>query len=55
MSTADENSDDIMVNYLGQGYFHQDFRYEAASPEALVERFAAEDWTEYIKILIDEL
>src|ERR1700712_2005200 len=47
--------DEIMLNYLGRGYFHQDFDLVAESPIAVVRKFAYEEDTDYIQIMADEL
>ena len=47
--------DEIMLNYLGRGYFHQDFDLVAESPVAVVKKFAYDEDTDYVQIMIDEL
>lgn len=48
-------ADDIMLNYLGQSYFHEDYDLDAPTPGALVEKFARDEDGDYVQILVDEL
>ena len=47
--------DEIFLNYLGQGYFHEDYDLEAESPSALVRRFAYEEKRQYVQLMENEL
>lgn len=47
--------EEIMLNYLGSSYFHQDFDLDADSPIALVEVFAVEDGLQSVQIFYVEL
>ena len=47
--------EEIMLNYLGSGYFHEDFDLDAASPRALVQKFAMNDYRGYVEIIVAEL
>jgi len=48
-------AEEILLNYLGSSYFHQDYDLEAPTPAALVKRFAEEEEPDYAQILVDEL
>lgn len=47
--------DEILLNYLGRGYFHQDYDLEADTPTDLVRKFASHDSLDYVKIMEREL
>ncbi len=48
-------TDEILLNYLGGAYFHEDFDLVAPSPAGVVEKFARDEDGDYVEILVNEL